>query len=270
MTRVKLSVEARFFRIPTRWEIDQAPPQEFYRRHQFNGKQLKGKKKTVPVAVPSFTDNVGETKLVEVDGWELRNRFLQMKQTAESAISFLQEVGVWAISEDEHVTIGLDEGALSGAFGARLVRGWAVPVSLSQLWEVQRYYRELLANADEIRRKFGPSPPADAPITDKTGFAVVTTFENTLPMHIEWRRGHATAVVEAITCHEMLMVTTQMDLLRGARFRYCQRPDCHIPFPVTTEHRKIYCSWYCGHIEAVRRTRKGQKGEKRRVRVARS
>ncbi|SRR6266852_6225378 len=259
MTRVKLSVEPRFLRIPTQWEIRHPSGQSvefFYTRSQFNYPQRKAKR-TVPVAVPSFSENVDETNLVEVDAWELRNRFFQMKQTEASALSFLQEVGVWAIEDDDHVS-GSDKGGLSGAFGARFVQGWAAPIALSDMWDVQRDYRKLLADPGQLRRRFGLPPPATAPIDEKKAFAIRTTFENTLPVHIEWRRGHAIAVAEAVTWNEMMMATMQIDLLQGARFVCCRRPDCHIPFPVTTAHHKIYCSWYCGHIEAVRRSRKGK------------
>jgi len=256
MTRVKVPIEARCLRIPTQWEILQVSQREGYTRSQFNDPKPRRKTETVSIAVPSFSPDVKEPNLVEVDGWELRNHFLQISQTEESALKFLHDAGVWDINVAEPVFDVHDAGVLSGAFGARIIQGWAVPVPLSEIWEVQRIYRELLGDPGQLRQKFGPRPPVNAPISDREKFAWITSDENTLPVHIEWRRGRATAIAEAISWHEMMTTTTQIDLLLGARFRYCRRPDCNIPFPVVTKHRKIYCSWYCAHIEAVRRTRK--------------
>ena len=53
--------------------------------------------------------------------------------------------------------------------------------------------------------------------------------------------------------------TIQIDRLRKAKIHKCARPDCAIPFAVTGERARKYCSWYCGHLESVRNKRKLEK-----------
>jgi CGNR zinc finger len=57
-------------------------------------------------------------------------------------------------------------------------------------------------------------------------------------------------------CQVAIRMTTTIDLLRQLQFKTCARPDCGVPFPVTSNHKRDYCSQYCGHLESVRRSRK--------------
>jgi len=57
-------------------------------------------------------------------------------------------------------------------------------------------------------------------------------------------------------CQVAIRMTTTIDLLRQLKFKTCARRDCGIPFPVTSNHKRDYCSQYCGHLESVRRNRK--------------
>ena len=38
--------------------------------------------------------------------------------------------------------------------------------------------------------------------------------------------------------------------------KVCARPDCGKEFPVTSKHKRRYCTQYCGHLESIRRNRK--------------
>jgi hypothetical protein len=57
-------------------------------------------------------------------------------------------------------------------------------------------------------------------------------------------------------CQVAIRMTTTIDLLRQVKFKTCARRDCGLPFPVTSNHKRDYCSQYCGHLESVRRKRK--------------
>jgi hypothetical protein len=56
-----------------------------------------------------------------------------------------------------------------------------------------------------------------------------------------------------------LRMTVTADLFEEAKFKTCTRPDCRQPFKVESNHDKRFCSRACGHIEAVRRSRKAAK-----------
>lgn len=51
-------------------------------------------------------------------------------------------------------------------------------------------------------------------------------------------------------------MTVTADLLDKAKFKTCARPDCGQPFKVESSHDRKFCSRSCGHVEAVRRSRK--------------
>jgi hypothetical protein len=63
-------------------------------------------------------------------------------------------------------------------------------------------------------------------------------------------------VIMTDACEVAIRMATTFDLLREMQFKTCARHDCGVPFPVTSNHKREYCSQYCGHLESVRRTRK--------------
>jgi hypothetical protein len=58
------------------------------------------------------------------------------------------------------------------------------------------------------------------------------------------------------SCAIAIRMTTTIDLLQRLKFRNCARPDCRVPFAITSKHKKDYCTQYCAHLESVRRNRK--------------
>jgi hypothetical protein len=60
------------------------------------------------------------------------------------------------------------------------------------------------------------------------------------------------------SCEAAIRMTTTFDLLRKLQFKTCARGDCAIPFSITSNHTRHYCSQYCAHLESVRRTRKSK------------
>jgi hypothetical protein len=61
-----------------------------------------------------------------------------------------------------------------------------------------------------------------------------------------------------------LRVTVTADLVKQSKFRICARPDCGQPFKVESSHGQKYCTPKCGHLEAVRRSRRAE-GKKQSV-----
>jgi len=59
-------------------------------------------------------------------------------------------------------------------------------------------------------------------------------------------------------CETAIRMTVTIDLVRRLKFKICSRRDCALPFPITSKHKRRYCSQYCAHLESVRRTRREQ------------
>jgi hypothetical protein len=62
------------------------------------------------------------------------------------------------------------------------------------------------------------------------------------------------AIWAAFTLNAMV-ASIQVDHLRGAKFAFCQRTDCGNIYSIESSHRRMYCSYECGHLVAVRRAR---------------
>ncbi len=239
--RIQLTVEVRFLRVPTEWTAT----------------TLTRGNRTGPGAVPAVSRTVAY-KPVELDGWEWRGKFFRLRLGDESAaLSFLTEVGIWDAQQDLLSSEGTaGRSLLSGPYGGRYLSGRAAPVLLDDFWREQTRWRTDLLHPAKLKAQFGSPPGSGARPHDQLHFAVSSTYLNALPLRIEWRGQHPIAVIETITGRELLIATTHLDLLRGAKFKVCRRPDCAIPFSVETRHKRKYCSWYCGHIESVRKNRR--------------
>lgn len=90
-----------------------------------------------------------------------------------------------------------------------------------------------------------------------------------LPIWFEWDTQTPTARIRTHTVGAII-ASIQLDLLQGAQFRVCARPDCHNP-PFKVEARqKIYCSYECAHLVAVRNKRaRDAENKNSRARAAR-
>ena len=260
MTRVGLAINVQFLRIPTRWSIKPEPESGIVPKSEWG--VLRDPDTYQRVAVPEVSQS-SDIQPVPVDGWELRDRFFRLrfdKPNEPSVLRLLNDVGVWDAIED----LGASEDSegkmlLWGAFGSRFFRGWAPPVLLTDLKEEQEFWRRLLSDREALKAYFGTSPRRDASPAERTRFAVQSHLYNRLPLRLEWRSGRPMGFIETITGREMLNATIHLDLLRGAKFQVCKRPDCSTPFSIESRHRRKYCTWYCGHIESVRRARKRER-----------
>jgi hypothetical protein len=243
--KVKLSAEIGFLRIPTEWSLEQDPQDRW-------------------VAVPAVSQATS-VKIFEIDGWGLRRRFLRLEPgDRKAALQFLQGVGVWRAEPAPGASLEEGNKLVSGAFGARVFNGRALAVPLQGLWRQQQWWLKTLRDPGALKKRFGTPPPSGAKSIQRLAFGLQTSRMNELPMHIEWKRGCAFAVVETITGWEMLVATTHLDLLRHADFESCARADCGIPFARLSDHNQIYCSTECAHVVAQRALRQRKKREEDR------
>ncbi len=278
MTRIGLSVETRFLRIPTRWTIKTDPQAQLPTRFSLQDTleriqrgepqppiQLGPVQYFVPEVLAGLHD-VGR-KAERIDGCNLRDRFLRLKLDpahSEDVLAFLNDVGVWRAIEDNQVSQAkAGKMLVSGVFGSRYFNGRASAFTFHDLQREQDDWRDLLANPKALKAAFGPAPQPGATPAKRYEHAIKNHFFNQLQVSIEWRKGLPNGLIETITGREMMTATVQLDLLRGGKFQICQRPDCAIPFATSTSHPRKYCSWYCGHIESVRRGRKRPSGQQR-------
>jgi hypothetical protein len=91
-----------------------------------------------------------------------------------------------------------------------------------------------------------------------------------LPLTIETREGAPTARVVCQSFLDVLIVTTQLDGIRGLRQRVCKADGCGNFFPVGNYDHKIYCDCECAHRQAVRdgRRRKRETNERAKKKAA--
>ncbi|MDR3742169.1 MAG: hypothetical protein P4L40_24385 [Terracidiphilus sp.] len=153
------------------------------------------------------------------DPEDIRNQFFKMKDDEESALEFLDSVGVWfAVSDmrgrmDEIVDPRVRAMRFQGAFGHRYFNGRAGVVSVEYLVSERNYWRGLCRDREKLRAAFGAAP------TDGDWF---TLMSNTLPVHLEWRGKHPHAVIQPITGTELLTALAWMDIISGRESKPCQ------------------------------------------------
>jgi|GEM_PF-5343753 len=70
-----------------------------------------------------------------------------------------------------------------------------------------------------------------------------------------WADGKPSCSIHTGTTIQAIVATMQLDHLRGAKFRFCARPDCGRPYEVTSKHQRLYCSQYCAHFTSLRKLR---------------
>jgi hypothetical protein len=113
-----------------------------------------------------------------------------------------------------------------------------------------------------LRAKLAHPPRDDASAAEKEAFAGSTEFGNTLPMHLEWKRGpgqYPRAIIQPMTGREFLIATAWLDIVRQEKVQVCQRTDCGRPF---TGREQKYCSEPCAHLMAVRAFRERERKKK--------
>lgn len=242
MAHFSIPLEVRFHRIPTEWEIQ--PPLSV------------GNETTKRMLIPKVTE--GKASLL--DGWHLRDRFLKLKHTEDEALSFLNDAGLWMTVPKYPGTPGGLNG--EGFVGERSISETAVPVTLHRFWQAQEGLSKYLLNPKLWESRLDALASQDQDVDDLLPVAFIV-FGQALPLKIGWRGSRPIGVIDVTTAVQLLHASTHIDLIRGAKFKLCARPDCRAPFPILSGHERKYCEWYCGHIESVRRRREDIKRQQK-------
>jgi hypothetical protein len=157
------------------------------------------------------------------DAWTLRDQFLQVNsQKDEEIIEFLNRAGSW------HHDL-------------------RSPGTIEDFGDWQRIIRALMltppARWEALEKRFDPEK-------------LCLVLEPHQPVEFGWNGKRLGAYVLVQGVLDAISLTVHYDHIRGAKFKSCARPDCGLPFTVESRHKRKYCTWYCGHIESVRKNRK--------------
>jgi hypothetical protein len=207
------------------------------------------------------------------DPEDIRKQFFRTQfDTEETALEFLNGVGVWDAVEDRSISIGKDGIMRSGgspvgiremqlpvAIGHRLLFGRALTITLGDLRREQAFWRSILRSPAKLRAAYARTPPTDSVPARKSAFAFQSAFGNTLPVHMEWERRTPCAVIQPVTGREMLIALAWLDLVSSSECRICQK--CDIEY---THGGSRYCSVQCERANTMRnyRLRRKEQGTK--------
>jgi hypothetical protein len=247
-----MPVELRFLEIPTRWTV---------RVDKRSGERC---------LVPAVNQHPERRFARVAEPEEIRKQFFRLKFDEQSALDFLNGVGVWSAIDDPNqhegpngcllsgnASVGLREMVLLGSFGHRWFNGRASIETVESLKQEQVHWRNLLRNRTKLKAAFGPGPSADSRPYDKDRFALESKFGNTLEVHLEWRGKVPYFVIQPVTGRELLIALAWMDLVTGAQCKVCQNPKCGIEYSLGG---RKFCSWQCEHANTMRNYRKRRRG----------
>ena len=169
----------------------------------------------------------------EANPWAMRDEFLQLTETNEALQGFLNRWGLWDSS-----------GRFKTDSSEFALLGQQSPVAVlpGLVWQRRKDLREaMLGKADAWLK--GRSTLGYTHGRDRYPFIGVTDS----------------------TCSRAIETTITLDHLGRTKFRTCKRPDCNNIFPVESDHGKVFCQQYCGHLVSLRRKRAAAKRVKRVV-----
>jgi hypothetical protein len=178
-------------------------------------------------------------------------------------LGFLSKVGVWhpgrvgAYVPNVYAPVAPFIYKASKEMMQHCQEGHPPSVSVDAMWAFRKSLRESLQN----RKKFIETrAPARRLQTGLEALLPVDKFD--LSFELE---KNPEGVVTVTDARHMLLTTVYVDVIRGLRFKYCQRSDCGAPFAVTSEHERKFCTQYCGHLESIRKKRREARGAKRKL-----
>ena len=171
------------------------------------------------------------------DAWEMRAEFFRLQSDAgpDKLLQFLNKAGLFDKAAPEDIAFspeitdeyGVEQNHLTFWVRDQPLRDYAY------FWEMRALLRRsMLSRKDDLLRDFDFSVRFVRAKRDS--YFLLTT----------------------VSLLEALAASIQIDRLLKAKFQKCARPDCAIIFSVKDERHRKFCSWYCGHIESVRKLRK--------------
>lgn len=185
------------------------------------------------------------------DAWEMRSEFLRLtRDDLPKLLEFLAKVGIFQHSNLTNVDLLQDDENMN-AQSEHFVWRWEggehfisvreqTSMPVLDFWNFQKWCEEAL-----IQKNYN----AFSAFEYQVGFA-------------EMSKNKACLLITTTSFVEAMTLSVQVDRVLNAKVRRCARPDCAIPFASSTRHKRKYCSWYCGHIESVRRERRRSRAKR--------
>jgi hypothetical protein len=176
------------------------------------------------------------------DPWEQRGRFFQIKEDDDGAlVEFLATVGFFKSSDfgnaSEEETM-----LLASADGLRHSARYSSEETLESIWATRRLIENSLRNLNK-----------------HTGGLIDFTARIILV------KGKPRVTITTCNFLDSLLLTLAVDKVQKSKVRRCSRPDCGIPYSSASAHNRKFCTWYCGHIESVRKQRREAKISKKEL-----
>jgi hypothetical protein len=230
-----IPISFRFLKLPVLWTVST--------NHTVRGIPARGTVLSGQIAKGQSPEDV---RLSPLDGWNYRGEFFGLPENDPARLAeFLNRVGVWS-SDPESAALDWSR--------------YPLYVSPDDIW----LFRQDLKDALLYQKKFSSdvTPRRQMP---KTLFDLMTEpyrAANEFPLHFELSNV-VTGVVTVLNARRMLIATVLADVANGIRFKACMRPDCPQTFPLESEHKRKFCSQYCGHLVSQRKTRAAERKERR-------
>jgi len=195
-----------------------------------------------------YDDTVDSFKLKERSAWDCREEFLAIPDgDNEKMRLYLESVGLWL--DDRYGPPDYVHPIREVA--QHLKAEHPQPVAILGLWKFQSMLKRSLINPRAFREKYGLALGRP-----ETGLQLLNETKKVMEFPLSMELGKAaTGVIPLNDAFRMLLATVFIDVVRGIRFKVCQRKDCRKPFPLESKHKKKFCCWYCAHITTVRRNR---------------
>jgi hypothetical protein len=231
---LNLPIHCQFLAAPVRWELAERTRTGIWFRPRLE-RQAKAK---------------------AIDPWEARAEFLRLPLDPShpqflcapaKLIEFLNRVGIWdqpsGLDKRESGVAVLDTGHVVYDQPSR---------DLSFFWETQMHLEGLMDDKSSFLRDVYLRAKRPRNSGEAIRFA---DREDVFALNFDWERRAPRPSITTVCFWSAVLLSLQIDLVKGTRFRTCSRPDCGIPYPITNRHERKYCSQYCGHLESLRRKR---------------
>jgi len=217
---VNLPVRLQCFRVPGKWVREEFEAEDKTHTHTY------------------FSATLEEGKLTSYDPWAMRGEFFRIERGNNTQLlTFLDSIGAWDsidLKEPLQETWDEDVSPIEFKVDGSIFAVSPQPDRLDlDFWEFRHRVQRFLVSKKEVWPHSSPDL--------RTRFAIT-------------RQGPA-LVISTFTFVEALLASVMIDKALGAKTLKCARPDCGVLFTASNRHKRRYCSWYCGHIEAVRRQR---------------
>jgi hypothetical protein len=155
-----------------------------------------------------------------LDGWTIRDRFLSLRRNESDLLKFLR----WA-----------------GRFPPVYL---AKDYEVSAFWKWQGIFLEALLQKNiDWKKGFGSFP-----------YLFLEQRLSDIQFLLVGRSPKA--VVRPLCGLYAIGTTIELDLVSGAEFKWCARPDCPKKiFQPASRRQKKYCSYDCAHLQSIRNAR---------------